>query len=317
MTPRVIGTVESISYAEALSGDTWNHHCSRERGTPLLIRDCPHLKALGEQWTDAHIKAVAGSRTAILDISRDGTFAGGKNVVDGTTRRQEELSLAECIDRIRRTEGDLGTTKERAYVYGSRTEPFAPLLVEYSPPSALIPAGAHSYTQVWMGGAGNVTPAHFDVADNLLVQVRGRKKVLLWDPSHYPLLSVNPTGTKGERQSMMGDMHAVDVERYPHFAKAESLSCDLAPGDMLFIPLAWFHYILTLEFSISINHFWHSPELAEFMNVGAQLLRGGIRRELGAFLTFMWMEAQRIPTDAVRDFCPLWREQRNDEHNPR
>ena len=44
------------------------------------------------------------------------------------------------------------------------------------------------YASVWIGGAGSTTQAHYDVSNNVLAQLQGKKRVRLWGPSaHLPL----------------------------------------------------------------------------------------------------------------------------------
>lgn len=51
------------------------------------------------------------------------------------------------------------------------------------------------------------------------------------------------------------DVGAVDAERFPLFAEAAFEDTVLGPGDMLFIPNRWWHYVRSLSVSASCN-FW-------------------------------------------------------------
>ncbi|XP_069790635.1 tRNA wybutosine-synthesizing protein 5 isoform X3 [Narcine bancroftii] len=92
------------------------------------------------------------------------------------------------------------------------------------------------------------------VMDNLLIQVTGRKRVILFSPQDAPYLYL--TGDKSE----ILDLNTPDLEKYPQFAKAQCYECQLEPGDMLFIPALWFHNTLAKEFGVGVNIFWkHLP----------------------------------------------------------
>ncbi|XP_077473459.1 tRNA wybutosine-synthesizing protein 5 [Stigmatopora argus] len=91
---------------------------------------------------------------------------------------------------------------------------------------------------------------HYDVMDNLLAQVTGRKRVVLFSPQDA--LHLYLAGDKSE----VLEIDSPDVNLYPEFAKATRYECVLQPGDLLFIPALWFHNTLALEFGVGVNVFW-------------------------------------------------------------
>ncbi|XP_075886660.1 tRNA wybutosine-synthesizing protein 5 isoform X4 [Nelusetta ayraudi] len=95
---------------------------------------------------------------------------------------------------------------------------------------------------------------HYDVMDNLLAQVTGRKRVVLYSPQDA--LHLYLSGDKSE----VLDIDSPDLERFPEFVKARRFECVLEPGDLLFIPALWFRNTLALQFGIGVNVFWrHLP----------------------------------------------------------
>ncbi|XP_067843911.1 tRNA wybutosine-synthesizing protein 5 isoform X4 [Heptranchias perlo] len=108
------------------------------------------------------------------------------------------------------------------------------------------------------------------VMDNLLIQVTGRKRVVLFSPQDAPYLYL--TGDKSE----VLDIDTPDLGKYPQFAKAQCYECQLDPGDVLYIPdplwkiseplatilflALWFHNTVAKEFGVGVNVFWkHLP----------------------------------------------------------
>uniref|UniRef100_A0A3P9C9C6 tRNA-yW synthesizing protein 5 n=1 Tax=Maylandia zebra TaxID=106582 RepID=A0A3P9C9C6_9CICH len=76
--------------------------------------------------------------------------------------------------------------------------------------------------------------------DNLLAQVTGTKRVVLYSPQDA--LHLYLSGDKSE------------------FVRAKRYECVLEPGDLLFIPALWFHNTLALQFGVGVNIFWrHLP----------------------------------------------------------
>ena len=51
-------------------------------------------------------------------------------------------------------------------------------------------------------------------------------------------------------------MDAPDDGRFPDFPALEHFDAILAPGDMLYIPPRWWHYVKSLSVSFSVSFWW-------------------------------------------------------------
>ncbi|XP_075464815.1 tRNA wybutosine-synthesizing protein 5 isoform X1 [Ascaphus truei] len=95
---------------------------------------------------------------------------------------------------------------------------------------------------------------HYDVMDNLLIQVTGKKRVVLYSPRDAPYLYLS-----GDKSEVL-DVDNPDLMKYPLFPKARRYECYLEAGDVLFIPALWFHNTVAEEFGVGVNVFWkHLP----------------------------------------------------------
>lgn len=95
---------------------------------------------------------------------------------------------------------------------------------------------------------------HYDVMDNLLIQVTGRKRVVLYSPRDAPYLYLS-----GDKSEVL-NVDDPDLDKYPLFPKARRYECYLESGDVLFIPAMWFHNTIAEEFGVGVNVFWkHLP----------------------------------------------------------
>ena len=86
--------------------------------------------------------------------------------------------------------------------------------------------------------------------DNLLIQVTGCKRVVLYSPKDATKLYL-----AGDKSEVL-DIDNPDLNKFPKFQKATPYICTLEPGDVLFIPAMWFHNVTALEFGVAVNVFW-------------------------------------------------------------
>merc|ERR1711957_267920 len=116
--------------------------------------------------------------------------------------------------------------------------------------------GLPDSNELFIGMPGVETPLHFDERENLLMQVRGKKEVVVFPFVDYVRLYPFPTTHPCDRQSMVGNPYDVDVEAFPRFKDAVGHYATLEAGDLLYLPYGWFHWLRNLEhLAISIS-FW-------------------------------------------------------------
>jgi hypothetical protein len=86
---------------------------------------------------------------------------------------------------------------------------------------------------------------HYDFLEThaYLAQIVGRKRCVLFSPEDSASI-------------YNGDVNvdAPDFEKFPLFRKATAYECTLEPGELLFIPHRWWHHIVGLEKSITVNY---------------------------------------------------------------
>lgn len=116
----------------------------------------------------------------------------------------------------------------------------------------------------WFGPAGTVTPLHHDTMNILLAQVYGRKQITLISPDQAPLV-YNYVGVYSEV-----DCDNPDYDTYPSFREVKKIDVTLEPGEVLFLPVGWWHHVRSLDISISISfinflfpndYHWNYPEI--------------------------------------------------------
>ena len=121
------------------------------------------------------------------------------------------------------------------------------------PLSRRLPGRKLSY-YLWCGPPGYVTGLHADLVDlNLLVHLWGRKHIVLHHPDQAPFLYIStPDPVDGGLYSDV-NVPNPDLVRYPLYEKALPVPVTLDPGDILFIPRGWWHYVVGEQVTLSAN----------------------------------------------------------------
>ncbi len=119
---------------------------------------------------------------------------------------------------------------------------------------------------LWFSGTGTVSQLHFDLPHNLVAQVHGHKRFVLFAPSESPHLYPEPLLSSTPHLARV-DPESPDYARFPLLRGARGFVCTLRPGDLLFIPSRWWHHARSLEASISTNFWWATPLLYPFVRL--------------------------------------------------
>lgn len=233
----------------------------RQPGLPVVMTDAlSDWPALGK-WTLHWFKEQLGHRRVTVDVAIAGVsyyerLRRGENL-------SREITMAELVDEI---ENDPGCNH---YLAESDFLDSAPQLVADLRVPRYHPPGRGLTRRFWLGPANTVSGLHQDSAGQLaascilFAQLHGRKRVVMASPDQSELMY--PEETTGVAASSQVDLDALDSERFPLFRRARLLETIVEAGDMLFIPERYWHYMRSLEPSISISNDWSESEVPDLI----------------------------------------------------
>ena len=101
---------------------------------------------------------------------------------------------------------------------------------------------------VLVGGAFAAGVAAIQMSRRLIVQVVGRKKLILV-PAAYAGRIYNHHHVFSE----VRDLETFDPARFPDLGGLHAYEVMLGPGEALFVPLGWWHQARALDFSVTLT----------------------------------------------------------------
>ncbi|XP_065222718.1 hypoxia-inducible factor 1-alpha inhibitor-like isoform X1 [Planococcus citri] len=114
---------------------------------------------------------------------------------------------------------------------------------------------------------GNVTPCHYDEQQNFYAQLRGYKRIMLFKPSQFENLYPHPVHHPYDRQTQI-DFENPDYEKFPRFKNLSGFETIIEPGEVLYIPMYWFHHVESLiqaDYTMSINFWYKAPPTGQIV----------------------------------------------------
>jgi hypothetical protein len=210
---------------------------------PVILLDLTRdWKALS-LWNPEYLRAKCGNE--IVQIMRD-RDSDPLYEVNSETHKQP-IPFSEYVDLV-----TLGGRSNDYYLVANNSFLDKPSMqwvfddIEFFP-EYLDPAQRKGMAFFWFGPAGTVTPLHHDKSNILLAQVYGRKQVTLIPPDQTHLL-YNDIAVFSKV-----DLENPDYDTYPLYKNVTKVTITLHPGEVLFLPVGWWHHVRALDISINVS----------------------------------------------------------------
>lgn len=127
---------------------------------------------------------------------------------------------------------------------------------------------------LWISRGSITVGLHFDAAENLNIQLQGRKRFMLYPPGtagYYPCPMFSQTA---HISRVFREGPQLDSKRFPAFDPSKGREVILEQGEILYLPAYWWHQVTSLgDVNININT-WNLPTLSKQLSNWNQALRG-------------------------------------------
>lgn len=236
----------TIERREGLSSDEFLDRYYAANRPVILTGEMSGWPAL-TRWTPDYLKQAVGSKT--IEFQGDRSKSGRFEIDKDAHRRQ--MPFDQFIDLVSRP-GAGNDAYLTAYNSARNTEAISLLHPDLGFPEKFLSRDVeHPNGMMWIGPAGTLTSLHHDLTNNLIAQVVGRKRLLVLPASEAGKL-YNHLHVFSEISDL--EDPALTLARFPLLEHARFTEVTLMPGEMIFMPLAWWHQVRSIDFSVTITY---------------------------------------------------------------
>jgi hypothetical protein len=211
---------------------------------PVVLTDVARDWPASTRWSPADHKRRFGHLTVEIQDGRNADPRYEENKLE----HRRMVPLGPFVDRVL-AGGPTNDYYMTANNEALRRPEFAPLLSDIGRlPAVCDPAQLPQRSSFWFGPAGTLTPLHHDTIMLFHTQVVGRKRWRLISPLETPkLYNYNNVFSPI-------DVDRPDLHRYPLFGQVTMLDVVVEPGETMFLPLAWWHQVVSMDVSLSFSY---------------------------------------------------------------
>lgn len=210
---------------------------------PVILTGCMEEWAPYKRWSFDYFRAHHENSIVGIQDGRDADPYYEQN----QKFHRREVRFGDFLDRLEATESsnDFYMT---AGNMGSHRQALAKLFEDAEPINIRdeyfqFPAEG----SLWIGPKGTITPLHFDMINNFFCQIRGSKRVRLVPSWSMPWVYND--------YHVYSDVDAAspDFDKHPLFENVTIFDFVVYPGEVLFIPMGWWHHLESLEPTVSLT----------------------------------------------------------------
>jgi len=209
---------------------------------PVILCDLMTFWQAPKKWTPEYLKATCGEETVEIMASRDTNPNYESN--DEAHRKQVRFSVYVDMVAQGRETNDYYLTARNNFFSRAGTKALLKDIEIFTEYLKETDGDGH---YLWYGPKGTITPLHQDTMNIFMAQVQGHKQIKLVPANEIELIYNNYAVYS------QVDVANPDYEKFPKFRYANVIDLELAPGEVLFLPVGWWHWVKSLDTSITVS----------------------------------------------------------------
>ena len=221
---QVLESVDDISFSE------FNKKYSKR---PVILKKLSDSWSAPSKWSPRYLKSILkGKKVPLYDSSK-------VNYSKKVNEPVNYMSFESYIDLITSKPTDL-----RIFLYNI-FEHAPNLCLDFTTPN-LMNGFLDKYPMMFFGGKGSQVFLHYDLDMSHVfhTQIFGRKKVYLFSPKYSKQLYKLPFAVHNIEEI---NLERPNYHSFPALNQVQGFECTLTPGDTLFMPSGWWHFMKYLD----------------------------------------------------------------------
>jgi hypothetical protein len=207
---------------------------------PVIVTGAIDAWPAMARWTFEYFRMELGEESVEVQLGRN----TDENYEINSASHRRSMRFADYIDLIQQA-GRTNDFYMTANNSASNRSIVVRLTADILPLPEYLNADEADRWFFWFGPSGTFTPLHHDLTNNLMAQVVGGKRVWLAPPCETAdLYNENHCFS-------LADLRHLDDPRFPDLRNVQWTQCDLAAGELLFLPIGWWHSVESLDVSIT------------------------------------------------------------------
>lgn len=251
--------IKPIERIEQPTIKEFKHYISQNQ--PVIITGVANQWQAYCHWTLESFKQIFGDLTVPLRASDNEI-----DVFFGEDKQDKFLRFSEYIDLI----SNWNSCDQRPPYFGNiwlndpEMKPIVePIIRDFDFPNYFTDSSRNDL-HLWIGAAEQKSTIHNDNYQNLNAQIYGKKAFLLFSPEQHQFLY--PVKIDEELWSSPIDPQNPDLAKYPLFERTSCIEAILQPGEILFIPIFWWHQARAITTAINLNMWAFTNKISQYWN---------------------------------------------------
>jgi hypothetical protein len=248
----------------------------REAELPFKLYNVSELNDISTKWTDDYlIENIGSSRRAHIEHSNSNHFmfwSGRPHLrnykppteIVSNMNFQDWLALAKEADRTKKT----NNSEHYYFMMGADAHEHGRTFISRDIPMFstsknnffITNVDANKGIQCRFGMRGVIAESHYDSGKNMVAMVKGYKRYILTPPRACDHLAIIPDPKHPSYRHSTIDWSDLNQAKANKFDEVDAIETVLHHGEILYIPSFWFHYIISLNYSIQCNSRSGSPK---------------------------------------------------------
>lgn len=251
----------------------------RQAEVPFKVYNVPEFMEVGNKWTTNYLKKIfkkEGRRTTV-EKSKNNHFMFWTQKRKARTMsdwkpptEMVSMSFEQWLDKAKEADRDKWEAEREHFYFhygtnsNSRKETFLAKDLEHFSSEKdnffVFRPDLNKGIQCRFGMRGIIAESHYDGGRNMVAMLRGTKRYILAPPKECKNLGIISDKKHPSFRHSIIDWSDPAQARSNNFASVDAVDTIVREGEVLYIPSYWFHYIVSMEYSIQCNSRSGSPE---------------------------------------------------------